>query len=129
MAYHPAMKPLRAPWPVWAAVAVAPLLWFLYEQPGDPFFDDRSRAAFGVIAACLLLLWGWKLAWILSAGYSGAFAVIFLVQLFDPSGKPELRPCPHRARRCDGCAVRVPRFARDHGLGGHQGSAGASAAR
>lgn len=77
---------LGAPWQVWAVVALAPLLWFLYEQPGDPYFDDPAWTAVGVIGACLLLLLGSKLAWLVCAVYVGASALMFILQLLDPSG-------------------------------------------
>jgi hypothetical protein len=83
------MKPLRAPWQVWAVVALAPVLWLLYEAPGDPHISDPTRPAILIGIALLLLLLGSKLAWVLSAGYTGALGVILLYQLFDPTGDRE----------------------------------------
>src|SRR5687768_10105076 len=79
------MKPLRAPRQVWGVVALAPVLWLLYQAPGDPHFSDPAQAAGWIVVALLMVLWGSKLAWALSTASTGAVGLILLYLFFDPS--------------------------------------------
>jgi hypothetical protein len=79
------MKPLRAPWQVWAIVALAPVLWLLYQAPEDPHFSDTARAAWTIGLGLVLLLWGSKFAWVLATAGTGASALVFIYLFFDPS--------------------------------------------
>jgi hypothetical protein len=61
------------------------VIWLLYQAPGDPHFSDTARAAWMIGLALLLLLWGSKLAWVLSTAVTGASGLVFIYLFFDPS--------------------------------------------
>ena len=82
------MKPLRAPWQVWGVVALAPMLWLLYQAPGDPSFSDPAKSAGWIGLALVMLLWGSKLAWALATASTGAVGLILTYLLFEPSDDP-----------------------------------------
>jgi hypothetical protein len=93
------MKPLRAPWQVWADVALAPVLWFLYQAPGEPESGDPVRATAGSPCALLMVLWDRSSRRCSAGGYTGALGSIFTYPLFDPFEQPRLGCGADRACR------------------------------
>jgi hypothetical protein len=82
------MDSARIPWQVWPVLALAGIVWWLIQLPGEPHLSDTTSAAGLTILAAVLLVLGSTLGWMVFALFStGCVVLAVSLALFGaPSG-------------------------------------------